>query len=57
MRVILFITVDPEQCGFDCAFTHSDFFHLTHVIQLTWAVQTQVVQGSAGCWQSVHAEG
>lgn len=57
MRVMLFITVDPEQCGFDCAFTHSDFFHLTHVIQLTWAVQTQVVQGSAGCWQSVHAEG
>lgn len=56
MRVALFITVDPEQRGFDCGFTYSDFLHLTDAIQLTWAVKTQVMQGSAGRWQSACGE-
>lgn len=28
MRATLLITIDPEQCGFDCGFTYSDVFHL-----------------------------
>lgn len=42
---------------------HLDFFKLTltvqlpHTVQLTYAVQTHVVQGSTGGWDSEYAEG